>query len=198
MNAYSKVLACCIVTPSCIVVLLCLLSLSFYWSVLPYVNCSSSVYVTQVKGIALRTPYREIRAASGRGTRQLTVNPLYSTSNLRVRVQCRQIQFQMQIPRVGTKNVICLSVQVRIVVAGSLSQTVCRNDFLIPIGADFRNLNLPALYAYPMGRTACTEPQCLYKGELYLFYFFTTKNGPWTPEDEGDTFFRNVANNPAT
>ena len=22
----------------------------------------------------------------------------------------------------------------------------------------------------PMGRTACTEPQCLYKGDLYLFY----------------------------
>ena len=68
---------------------------------------------------------------------------------LRVRVQCRQIQFQMQIPRVGTKNVLCLSVQVRIVLTGSLSQTVCRNDFLIPIGADFWNLNLPALYAYP-------------------------------------------------
>ena len=68
---------------------------------------------------------------------------------VRVRVQCRQIQFQMQIPRVGTKNVLCLSVQVRIVAAGSLSQTVCRNDFLISIGADFRNLNLPALYAYP-------------------------------------------------
>ena len=68
---------------------------------------------------------------------------------LGVRVQCGQIQFQMQIPRVGTKNVLCLSVQVRIVAAGSLSQTVCRNDFLISIGADFRNLNLPALYAYP-------------------------------------------------
>jgi hypothetical protein len=27
-----------------------------------------------------------------------------------------------------------------------------------------------------MGRTACTEPQCLYKGELYLFivYIVTT------------------------
>jgi len=23
-----------------------------------------------------------------------------------------------------------------------------------------------------MGRTACTEPQCLYKGDLYLFYLF--------------------------
>jgi hypothetical protein len=22
----------------------------------------------------------------------------------------------------------------------------------------------------PMGRTACTEPQCLYKGDLYLFF----------------------------
>jgi len=28
----------------------------------------------------------------------------------------------------------------------------------------------------PMGRTACTEPQCLYKGDLYL-YFFT--NSGW-------------------
>ena len=25
----------------------------------------------------------------------------------------------------------------------------------------------------PMGRTACTEPQCLYKGALYLFLFGT-------------------------
>ena len=24
----------------------------------------------------------------------------------------------------------------------------------------------------PMGRTACTEPQCLYKGALVLFYFY--------------------------
>jgi len=22
-----------------------------------------------------------------------------------------------------------------------------------------------------MGRTACTEPQCLYKGDLYLFFY---------------------------
>jgi len=28
------------------------------------------------------------------------------------------------------------------------------------------------LYLYsPMGRMACTEPQCLYKGDLYLFTF---------------------------
>ena len=81
--------------------------------------------------------------------RVYTCRILTHAPSVRVRVQCRQIQFQMQIPRVGTKNVLCLSVQVRLVVAGSLSQTICRNDFLIPIGADFRNLNLLALYAYP-------------------------------------------------
>jgi len=26
-----------------------------------------------------------------------------------------------------------------------------------------------------MGPTACTDPQCLYKGALYLFYCFTTR-----------------------
>ena len=46
--------------------------------------------------------------------------------------------------------------RLRRVVAGSLSQKVCRNDFLIPIGADFRNLNLPALYAYPKGSNPTT------------------------------------------
>jgi hypothetical protein len=25
-------------------------------------------------------------------------------------------------------------------------------------------------YTPPMGHTACTEPQCLFKGALYLFY----------------------------
>jgi len=25
-----------------------------------------------------------------------------------------------------------------------------------------------------MGRTACTEPQCLYKGDLYLYLYLTT------------------------
>jgi hypothetical protein len=28
-----------------------------------------------------------------------------------------------------------------------------------------------------MGRTACTEPQCLYKGDLYLLSKFTIENG---------------------
>jgi len=29
------------------------------------------------------------------------------------------------------------------------------------------------LYLYPpVGRTACTEPQCLYKGALYFTFFY--------------------------
>jgi len=28
-----------------------------------------------------------------------------------------------------------------------------------------------------MGRTACTEPQCLYKGALYLYLYTTLYNG---------------------
>ena len=35
--------------------------------------------------------------------------------------------------------------------------------------------SVPVHYSYtstpPMGRTACTEPQCLYKGALYIFTF---------------------------
>jgi len=34
--------------------------------------------------------------------------------------------------------------------------------------------SVPVQYSYtstpPIGRTACTEPQCLYKGALYLFF----------------------------
>ena len=29
-----------------------------------------------------------------------------------------------------------------------------------------------------MGRTACTEPQCLYKGDLYLYLFTHYSQGP--------------------
>src|SRR5215475_13191330 len=36
--------------------------------------------------------------------------------------------------------------------------------------------SVPVQYSYtstpPMGRTACTEPQCLYKGDLYLYLRF--------------------------
>jgi len=28
-----------------------------------------------------------------------------------------------------------------------------------------------------MGRTACTEPQCLHKGALYLYFSFNEANG---------------------
>ena len=38
--------------------------------------------------------------------------------------------------------------------------------------------SVPVQYSYtstpPMGRTACTEPQCLYKGALYLYLFTVT------------------------
>ena len=31
----------------------------------------------------------------------------------------------------------------------------------------------------PMGRTACTEPQCLYKGALYLYLYLYSPYGPY-------------------
>ena len=35
---------------------------------------------------------------------------------------------------------------------------------------------VPELYLYsPMGHTACTEPQCLYKGDLYLYLLWNLK-----------------------
>ena len=36
----------------------------------------------------------------------------------------------------------------------------------------------------PMCRTACTEPQCLYKGALYLYFTL-----PFRPVAGGDTLF---------
>jgi len=36
------------------------------------------------------------------------------------------------------------------------------------------------LYLYsPMGRTACTEPQCLYNGALYLYLYLYSPYGPY-------------------
>jgi len=32
----------------------------------------------------------------------------------------------------------------------------------------------------PMGRTACTEPQCLYKGALYLYLYICSPYGPYS------------------
>ena len=31
----------------------------------------------------------------------------------------------------------------------------------------------------PMGRTACTEPQCLYRGALYLYLYLYSPYGPY-------------------
>ena len=42
--------------------------------------------------------------------------------------------------------------------------TESRSPFLVPWSWKSEAIPLP-----PMGRTACTEPQCLYKGALYLF-----------------------------
>ena len=43
--------------------------------------------------------------------------------------------------------------------------------------------SVPVQYIYtstpPMGRTACTEPQCLYKGALYLFYYHVQPLQPY-------------------
>ena len=43
--------------------------------------------------------------------------------------------------------------------------------------------SVPVQYSYtftpPMGRTACTEPQCLYKGALYLYLLYLClRTGP--------------------
>jgi hypothetical protein len=91
----------------------------------------------------------------------------------------------MQIPTVGTKNVLCFSVQVHIVAAGSLSQTVCRNDFLIPIGADFRNLNLSALYAYPNAGMANRQ------GDLDLRFLSPVHTLSWLWLDEVRLYIEN-------
>jgi hypothetical protein len=41
---------------------------------------------------------------------------------------------------------------------------------LTPHPFSYRGHERVELYLYsPMGRTACTEPQCLYKGALYLY-----------------------------
>jgi flagellar biosynthesis protein FliQ len=38
-----------------------------------------------------------------------------------------------------------------------------------------------------MGRTACTEPQCLYKGALYLFYLYLTNCMQPSPSSKKNT-----------
>jgi len=49
--------------------------------------------------------------------------------------------------------------------------TLTPHPLLVPWSRKNRVLPLPPP---PIGRTACTEPQCLYKGALYLFTFTQT------------------------
>jgi len=56
---------------------------------------------------------------------------LYQLKGLRVRVQCRQIQVLTPILRVSAKNVLCLTVQVHIVVAGSGRSVQTESDGLL-------------------------------------------------------------------
>ena len=34
-----------------------------------------------------------------------------------------------------------------------------------------------------MGRTACTEPQCLYKGDLYLYLYLVVCTAATSPQE---------------
>ena len=55
-----------------------------------------------------------------------------------------------------------------------MGRTACTEPQCLYKGALYLYLTVE-LYLYPpMGRTACTEPQCLYKGDLYLLLFFRT------------------------
>jgi hypothetical protein len=48
--------------------------------------------------------------------------------------------------------------------------TLTPHPLLVPWSWKSRAIHLPPP---PIGRTACTEPQCLYKGDLYLYLYFT-------------------------
>ena len=50
-----------------------------------------------------------------------------------------------------------------------MGRTACTKPQCLYKGALYLTVEL---YHYsPMGRTACTEPQCLYKGALYLYLY---------------------------
>ena len=52
-----------------------------------------------------------------------------------------------------------------------MGRTACTEPQCLYKGALYLTV---VLYLYsPMGRTACTEPQCLYKGTFYLFLLTT-------------------------
>ena len=57
-------------------------------------------------------------------------------------------------------------------------------NFRISNGNRFHPLLVPLVmnewsytFTPPMGYTACAEPQCLYKGALYLFFFNGNRKG---------------------
>ena len=94
-----------------------------------------------------------------------------TTVSIRVRVQCRQIPIQFQIPRVGASRhkecPLFMSAgaysggRLRRVEAGSLSQTVCRNDFLIPTSRLTPILTVQLSYSVGH-RLAVTISSCMY------------------------------------
>jgi len=50
--------------------------------------------------------------------------------------------------------------------------TLTPHPFLVPLAMnEYSYTSIP-----PVGRTACTEPQCLYKGALYLYVMCLTEN----------------------
>jgi hypothetical protein len=97
---------------------------------------------------------------------------------LRVGVKCRQIRFRLRFRQsapFSAKNVLCLTVRVRIVVAGAGRSVQTESDGLpecFPHScSDSRNrsrkLNLPALYAYPYTAEASSkEPDVTRKKPL--------------------------------
>ena len=53
-----------------------------------------------------------------------------------------------------------------------MGRTACTEPQCLYKGALYLRVEL-YLFSPPMGRTACTEPQCLYKCALYLYFTFT-------------------------
>jgi hypothetical protein len=62
-----------------------------------------------------------------------------------------------------------------------MDRTACTKPQCLYKGALYLYLRVE-LYLYsPMGRTACTEPQCLYNGALYLY--LTVELYLYSPEE---------------
>jgi len=50
-----------------------------------------------------------------------------------------------------------------------MGRTACTEPQCLYKGSLYLYLRVEKYLYSPMGRTACTEPQCLYKGALYLY-----------------------------